>query len=150
MDHGLGLWMGHQSGYSAGAAAGGFPLTAPDPVSWFSAPDVAQALFLIGLPGGVVATNRIVGRASLSPTVGGDGKFTSTLEQVDFPISGGDLVDFQIEDFAFSPFADGLTYVQFWVADAGLTQISSVSATISETIATASSHTPTYHYLMFG
>ena len=132
-----GFSIGPVGGSSTANTDPGFSLTAPAPVSWFSDPDVAQALFLIGLPAGVVATNRIVGRASLSPTVGGDGKFTSTLEQVDFAISAGDLVDFEIEDFAFAPFADGLTYVQFWVADAGLVQISAVSATISETIATA-------------
>lgn len=141
LGHGLELGSQH-SGY-VGALAG-FALAAPDPVQWFSGPDVAQALFLIGLPGGVVATNKIVGRASLSPAVGGDGKFTSTLEEVSATISAGDLVDFEIEDFAFAPFEDGLTYVQFWVADAALVQLSAVSATISQTLGEPNYFPPRY------
>lgn len=112
-------------------------LTAPV-ATWVSAASVAQAVFQLDVPTGVVATNKIRGRASLSPTVGVDGKFTSTLEEVAFTIGAPDLVDFQIDDFAFAPFADGLTYVQFWVTDVSDVQISTVSDTISETIATAS------------
>lgn len=146
------LALGHGLGVGVNAAVffiPGFPLAAPAPVSWFSGPEVAQATFLIFLPPGVVATNRIVGRASLSPTVGADGKFTSTLEEVDAEISAGDLGDLEIESFVFAPFADGLTYVQFWFANAGLAQISSVSDTISETIDTTPAYAGTYYYLGF-
>lgn len=122
---------GGGGGYAASVT--GFALDAPT-AFWISDAATAQAVFELDVDPDVVATNRIVGRASLSPTVGTDGKFTSTLEQVDFEIQGGDLVDFTIDNFAFAPFANGPTYVQFWLANAALVQISPVSDTISETI----------------
>lgn len=126
-----------------------FPLTAPVAV-WVSAPSVAQATFNIDVDEDVVATNRIFGRASLSPAVDGDGFFTSILEEVDFEIQGADLTDFFIETFEFAPFADGLTYVQFWITDASDVQLSPVSNTISETIAATVSRQTSFFSPIYG
>ena len=124
----------------------GIILAAPT-AAWISDAATAQAVFEIDQVG-AIATNRVVGRASLSPTVGSDGKFTSTLEQVDFEIAAGDITDGQIDSFAFAPFADGLTYAQFWIANAALVQLSAVSNTVSKTIVTANAGSTMYPYLL--
>lgn len=96
--------------------------------AWFSGPDVAQALFTIQLPPGTVAGMKVKGESSLD-------NFATVLETVITAINGTDLSDGEVEGFAFSPFADGLTYVRFYITNSSDSVISEVSNTISETIA---------------
>lgn len=110
-----------------GTEYSGFSLTAPI-AAWFSGPDVAQALFTIQLPPGTVSGMKVKGESSLD-------NFSTVLETVITAINPTDLGDGEVEGFAFSPFADGLTYVRFWITNSSESVISEVSNTISETIA---------------
>lgn len=115
-----------------------FPLTEPTAL-WVSAASVAQAVFQIDVDTGIVSGDKIWGESSLD-------NFATVLETVSAPIGAPDLSDFQIDDFAFSSFADGLTYVRFWVSNSADVAISPKSDTISETIA-ATAGPPTLTYV---
>lgn len=107
--------------------AGGYALAAPV-VTWISDADTAQAIFEMITPPGTIAGYKIYGEAD-------DGAlFTSLFDTESQAISAGDLVDLQIDAFAFAAFPDGLMYARFCILNSSDVQISAWSNTVSQTI----------------
>lgn len=96
--------------------------------TWVSDAATAQAVFQLIVDDGVVSGDKIWGESSLD-------NFATVLETVSASISAPDLGDLQIDSFAFSPFADGLTYARFWITNSSDVRLSENSNIISLTIA---------------
>lgn len=128
------------SGRNATGSAS-YSLTSPT-ATWVSDAATAQAVFQLIVDNGVVSGDKIWGESSLD-------NFATVLETVSAAIGAPDLSDLQIDDFAFTPFADGLTYARFWVSNSADVQISAKSNIVSLTIATTPAYSGTYYYLGF-
>lgn len=108
----------------------GFSLTAPV-ATWVSDAATAQAVFEIDQTG-AVSGDTIYGEAYT------DAGLTSQFDTEEATIATGDIVDGQIDDFAFSPFTpDGTYYCRFAIRRGGV-RISQWSDTVSKEIATSS------------
>jgi hypothetical protein len=128
-------------GASLGSAALDYSLAKPT-ATWISDAATAQAVFEIIVDDDVVSGDKIWGESSTD-------NFATVLETVSAAISAGDLVDLQIDDFAFAPFTPPGTYsARFWVSNSADVQISPKSDVISLAI-DASTYAGTYYYLGF-
>lgn len=140
MRHGVGFWLGHRSSYVAGAISGLLP---PPIAIWVSGVSVAQAVFEIDQIG-AVATNTVYGEAYT------DAGLTVLFDTEEQTIGAPDLIDGQIDTFAFLPFTpDGTYYCRFAIRDSGGTRISAWSNTVSEAIVTATASRGKLYPLLF-
>lgn len=96
---------------------------------WVSGPTVAQAIFQLDAPPGIMATDKIWGEAAT------DAAFTAVFSTTSATISAADLIDFQIDSFGFTPFTTGTKYCRFWISNAADTKISAYSNTVSKAVA---------------
>lgn len=110
---------------------GSYLFSAPS-ATWISDAATAQAIFEILVDPDVVAGMKIFGESSQQSD------FSVIDETVSAAIGAPDLIDFQIDNFAFAPFTDGTWYARFWTATSGDVQNSPKSTAISETIVTYS------------
>lgn len=112
-------------------------------LTWTSDETVATAVFQIVIPEDVPSGYKVYGEASLSS--GGAAFNTKTTI-----IATGDLIDLQIDDFAFAAFSDGDTvYVRVRLLTDADVEASNWSNIVSKTMSLGSAFTPTYHIYGF-
>lgn len=130
----------YSGGFRATVVSGSLDSIAAPVATWISDAATTQAVFEIIVDDDVVSGDKIWGESSTD-------NFATVLETVSAAISAGDLIDLQIDSFAFSPFTpDGTYYARFWISNSADVQISAKSNVISQTILT---YPGTYYYLGF-
>lgn len=126
----LGASFGKLGAGCSGSSSAGVSLTAPI-ATWISDAATAQAVFEIDEIG-AIAGDTVYGEAYT------DAGLTSLFDTEEATIGAPDLVDGQIDDFAFSTFTpDGTYYARFAIRRGGI-RISEWSNTVSQAIATTS------------